>query len=61
MDQKEKQLREVEREKDHLALKSESMAEKLKANNIEFDNKQFEQKAGAALPPDLALSSSLID
>ena len=61
MDQKEKQLREVEKEKDHLALKSESMAEKLKANNIEFDNKQFEQKGGAAASPDLAVQSSLID
>ena len=61
MDQKEKLLREVEKEKDHLALKSESMAEKLKANNLEFDNKAFEQKAGAAASPDLALQSSLID
>jgi hypothetical protein len=27
-----------------LALKSEAMAEKLKANNVEFDGKQFEGK-----------------
>ena len=44
-----------------MALKSEAMAEKLKANNVEFDSKQFEQKAGAAASPDLALQSSLID
>jgi len=46
LDQKDKQLKEVEKERDNLALKSESMAEKLKTNNIEFDSKQFDQKPG---------------
>jgi len=39
LDQKEAQLGEVEKERDNLALKSEAMAEKLKASNIEFDGK----------------------
>ena len=46
LDQKDRQLREAERERDNLALQSESMAEKLKTNNIEFDLKQFDAKPG---------------
>jgi len=39
LDQKDKQLKEVEKERDAFALKSEAMAEKLKTNNIDFDAK----------------------
>lgn len=39
LDKKEKQVSELEKERDNLALKSESMSEKLKSNNIEFDSK----------------------
>ena len=39
LDKKEKQVVELEKERDNLALKSESMSEKLKTNNIEFDSK----------------------
>ena len=46
IDQKDRQLREAEKERDNLALQSESMADKLKTNNIEFDTKQFEAKPG---------------
>lgn len=46
LDQKDRQLREAEKERDNLALQSESMADKLKTNNIEFDAKQFEAKPG---------------
>ena len=46
LDQKDRQLKEVEKERDGLALQSETMAaqnekmaEALKQNNVEFDNK----------------------
>ena len=42
LDKKEKQVAELEKERDNLALKSESMGEKLKSNNIDFDSKQFD-------------------
>lgn len=49
-------------ERDNLALKTESMQEKLKTNNIDFDNKQFEQKSMAAAPTgDAAQKSTIID
>jgi hypothetical protein len=50
LDKKDKHLKEIEMERDNLALKTESMQEKLKTNNIDFDNKQFEQKSMAAAP-----------
>ena len=39
LEKKEKLVSELEKEKDTLALITESMAEKLKSNNIEFDSK----------------------
>lgn len=55
LDKKDKQLKEVEKERDNLLLsneslnaKADSMAETLKKNNVEFDNKQFEAKQAAS-------------
>lgn len=39
-------------------MKSEAMAESLKTNNIEFDNKQFEAKTQSK---DVAAKSGLVD
>lgn len=61
IDQRDKTIKEIEKEKDNITLKSESMAEKLKSNNIEFDGKDFESKAGEAQSPDAAQKSGLID
>ena len=51
LDGKDRQLKEVEKERDNLAIqnetlsaKADSMAETMKQNNVEFDNKQFEAK-----------------
>lgn len=46
IDQRDKTIKEIEKEKDNITLKAESMGEKLKANNIEFDSKDFDMKPG---------------
>lgn len=61
LDQKDRQLREAEKERDNLALQSESMAEKLKTNNIEFDTKQFEAKPGGGQSAEVAQKQGLIE
>ena len=52
---------ELEKERDNLALKTESMSEKLKSNNIEFDSKQFEQKSGGQPSAQMAEKSGVIE
>ena len=61
LDQKDRQLKEVEKERDTLGLQNETMAaqhekmvETLKQNNVEFDSKQFEAKAGGSGSGDAA-------
>jgi len=61
IDQRDKTIKEIEKEKDNITLKSEAMAEKLKTNNIEFDTKDFEAKTGQAQSQEAAQKSSLID
>ena len=62
MDKKDVALKEAEKERDNLTLKTEAMAEKLKSNNVEFDNKQFEQKAAPGAPASAGgVSSTLIE
>ena len=61
IDQRDKTIKEIEKEKDNITLKSESMAEKLKSNNIEFDGKDFEAKPGQGQSQEAAQKSGLID
>ena len=68
LDGKDRQLKEVEKERDNLAIqnetlsaKADSMAETMKQNNVEFDSKQFEAKQGAASGADGAQKQGLID
>jgi hypothetical protein len=48
IEQKDKQLAQVERERDNLALNSEAMTEKLKANNIDFKPSEPKSEASPA-------------
>lgn len=68
LDQKDRQLKEAEKERDNLTIqnemlnaKAESMAETMKQNNVEFDSKQFEAKQAAATGAEAAEKKSLID
>lgn len=67
LDQKDRQLQEAEKERDALGLQNETLAaqkekmvETLKQNNVEFDAKQFEAKAGGSASAE-APKQSLID
>lgn len=45
VDQKEKQIKDLEKERDTLALNSEAMAEKLRENKIDMPDLKVEGKA----------------
>lgn len=68
LDQKDRQLKEVEKERDALMLQNETMTaqkekmvETLKQNNVEFDSKQFEAKAGGSTAAEVAQKQGLIE
>ena len=54
-------MKEAEKERDQLAIKSESMQEALKKNNVEFDQKQFEAQTGVIPNKDLVQKTGIID
>ena len=44
LDQKDKHLKEAEKERDNLVLKTEAMSEKMKAGGVDFDGKSFDKE-----------------